>query len=184
MKHYKLIILDRDGVINQDSDAYIKSMDEWKPIPGSIAAIARLSQCGIKVAVATNQSGVARGFYSIEVMHQIHTALEQQVCVLDGIICQIAFCPHGPEEGCDCRKPKPGLIHQILNEQNIPAEDTLVVGDAMRDLEAAQAAGCDAVLVRTGKGLRTLEKHALETHLVFDDLAQCVEKILETNSPL
>jgi D-glycero-D-manno-heptose 1,7-bisphosphate phosphatase len=151
----KLIILDRDGVINHDSDAYIKSVDEWRPIPGSLEAIARLSQVGYRIAVATNQAGVTRGLFDLATMGAIHTKMHQSVIDEGGRIDAIFFCPHGPDAECDCRKPKPGMALEILRRFQATAADTMLVGDTLRDLQAASGAGCKPVLVRTGNGSRT-----------------------------
>lgn len=168
----KLIILDRDGVINQDSDAYIKSPDEWVPVPGSLEAIARLTQGGWRVVVATNQSGVARGLFDLATLSAIHDKMHQAVAGFGGRIEAVFFCPHGPEAGCDCRKPKPGLITEILDRFGPSSRDVPVVGDSLRDLQAAVAAGCRPILVRTGKGEKTLAKGDLPADTdVHPDLA-------------
>ena len=174
-----LIILDRDGVINEDSDAYIKSLEEWIPLPGSIDAIARLSKAGYTVAVATNQSGIARGYYDEAVLQQMHDKLNELVQAKGGKIACIVHCPHGPDDTCDCRKPLPGLVHQIERLLGVSAQGGYMVGDSLRDLEAGQAAGCHGVLVRTGKGEKTLQKGAgLEGCSVFDDLSAFVDSLV------
>ena len=154
----KLVILDRDGVINEDSDDYIKSVDEWQPISGSIEAIARLSKAGYTTAVATNQSGVGRGYYSLDTLHAMHAKMNALVEEAGGHIACIRFCPHIPDDHCDCRKPKPGLIRQIEEALNCRAEGAWFVGDTAKDMEVAKACGCTPVLVKTGKGQRTLNK--------------------------
>jgi len=178
----KLVILDRDGVLNQDSDAYVKSVDEWIPLPRSAQAVARLNAAGYSVAVATNQSGLARGYFAqtdLEAMHQKMTALAREH---GGQFAHIAFCPHGPDDHCDCRKPLPGLIHQIEQALNTSAEGAWMVGDSIRDLEAGAAAGCKTALVRTGKGEKS--EHKLTSHPtlteapVFDDLSAFVDWLL------
>jgi D-glycero-D-manno-heptose 1,7-bisphosphate phosphatase len=181
LANLKLVILDRDGVINEDSDAYIKSPDEFHPIPGSLEAIAAMNRAGYIVAIATNQSGVGRGYYSLEVLEAIHDKLTMLLAREGGHIDTIVFCPHTPEDDCACRKPKPGLIKQILSiYPTIKPSEVLVIGDSFRDLEAAWAEHCHAVLVRTGKGVDTHTKHrlSLEDVPVYDDLAMVVEEIL------
>jgi D-glycero-D-manno-heptose 1,7-bisphosphate phosphatase len=174
----KLIILDRDGVINRDSDAYIKSLDEWIPLPGAIQAIARLSQAGWTLAVATNQSGIARGYYSAAVLEAMHQRLRQLVREQGGELGLILHCPHGPQDGCACRKPKPGLLRQIAQHYGVALTGVWFVGDSRSDLESARAAGCQAVLVKTGKGARTLAQPLPEDTLVFDDLAAVAARLL------
>lgn len=151
----KLIILDRDGVINHDSDAYIKSADEWRPLPGSLDAIARLTHVGYRIAVATNQAGVARGLFDLATLGAIHTKMHQAVVEAGGRIDAIFFCPHGPQADCQCRKPKPGMVLEILRRFHGVAEQTYLVGDTLRDLHAASSAGVKPVLVRTGNGAKT-----------------------------
>ena len=153
-----LVILDRDGVINEDSDDYIKSLDEWKPIPGSIEAIAKLSRHGFTVAVATNQSGIARGLFDLDDLEAMHARLDQLVEAAGGKIAGIFYCAHHPDDDCDCRKPKPGLINAIENEIGESALGAWFIGDSLKDLEAGENKGCVPVLVRTGKGERTLAK--------------------------
>lgn len=175
----KLVILDRDGVINLDSDDYIKTVDEWIPIEGSAAAIARLCKAGYQVAVATNQSGIARGYFSVDELNKMHEKMTALVAAEGGQFAHIAYCPHGPDDHCDCRKPLPGLIHQIENALGVSAKDCYMVGDSLRDLQAGQAAGMKAALVLTGKGERTQAKGVgLEQVDVFSDLNQFVEHIL------
>lgn len=155
-----VIILDRDGVINHDSDHYIKHPDEWVAIEGSLEAISRLSHEGWRVFVATNQSGLARGLFDMQGLHAIHRKMQEALAEMGGTIEAIFFCPHGPDEGCLCRKPAPGLISDILSRADHPALGTPVVGDSHRDLSAAHALGARPILVQTGKGRRTLEAHA------------------------
>ena len=157
----KLIILDRDGVINHDSDAYIKSPEEWRALPGSLEALARLSQAGFRVVVATNQAGVARGLFDLATLGAIHTKMHQAVIQAGGRIEAIFFCPHSPDAGCDCRKPKPGMLVEIFKRFKVAPREVFAVGDSLRDLHAAEAAGCVPVLVLTGKGKATLEQGAL-----------------------
>ncbi|EKE00682.1 MAG: Histidinol-phosphate phosphatase [uncultured bacterium] len=157
---FKLIVLDRDGVINEDSPFYIKSPDEWHAIPGSLEAIAKLNRLGYKVAIATNQSGIARNYFTVETLNLIHKKMLAQVAEKGGRIDGIFICPHGPEDNCDCRKPKTGLLLQAARQFNIAPEEMLVIGDSMRDLLAAKAYGAKALLVKTGKGEETLKAKA------------------------
>lgn len=179
----KLIILDRDGVINQDSDDYIKSADEWIPIPGSLSAIARLNQAGYHVAVATNQSGLGRGLFTIDELNAIHNRMYQAIADEGGQIEALFFCPHGPDERCECRKPRPGLFYQICKRLFVSLENVPSIGDSLRDLQAAQLAGASPILVRTGKGVAT-EKHPdLDPTIpVFDNLSQAVDHLLSSES--
>lgn len=181
-----LVILDRDGVINQDSDDYVKSLEEWIPYPGAIDAIARLSRAGWTVAVATNQSGIARGYYTEATLSDMHAELRRLVSEAGGEIAHIARCPHGPDDGCNCRKPLPGLLEQIRDALELTTlSGSWMVGDSLRDLQAGDAMGCQRVLVRSGKGKRTLAKHPelaatdSETH-VFEDLAEFVDWLIAT----
>ncbi|MCF6281112.1 MAG: D-glycero-beta-D-manno-heptose 1,7-bisphosphate 7-phosphatase [Candidatus Polarisedimenticolaceae bacterium] len=176
----KLIILDRDGVINEDSDDYIKSPDEWIAIPGSLEAIARLNRAGVKVAVATNQSGIARKYFSINILELIHDKMTRSLAHVDGHIDTIVFCPHGPDDGCECRKPKAGMLQQIADHFGCDLNGVYVIGDSLRDIQAAQTAGAEGILVRTGKGLRTLaaKPSELDNLAIFDDLSQAVDNLL------
>jgi D-glycero-D-manno-heptose 1,7-bisphosphate phosphatase len=168
----KLIILDRDGVINEDSDAYIKSPDEWRPLPGSLEAIARLTKAGYRIAVATNQSGVARGLFDLATLAAIHAKMNRAVATAGGRIDAIFFCPHAADQQCHCRKPRPGMIEEILRRYRAEPNAVTVVGDALRDLQAAVAVGCTPVLVLTGKGRRTMRAGDLPPQtLVRVDLA-------------
>jgi D-glycero-D-manno-heptose 1,7-bisphosphate phosphatase len=180
----KLVILDRDGVINDDSDDYIKSADEWRPLPGSLEAIAKLNHFGFKVAVATNQSGLARGLFSIDELNAIHHKLHQELDRIGGHLECIVFCPHGPNDGCACRKPKPGLLLQIKERLGVELENVPVIGDSMRDIISAQAVGAYPILVKTGKGHRTLTQNAskLSDIAVLPNLAAAVETILGSDS--
>jgi D-glycero-D-manno-heptose 1,7-bisphosphate phosphatase len=176
----KLVIVDRDGVINEDSDAYIKSAAEWVPIPGSLEAIARLNHAGYRVVVATNQSGVARGLFDMEALDAIHQRLHGELAKVGGQLEGIYFCPHGPDDGCRCRKPAPGLFEEIANRTNTPLEDVPAVGDSLRDLVAARAVGARPILVRTGKGRATEGQVPAEWGVaVYDDLGAAVTALLE-----
>ncbi len=182
MTPHRLVILDRDGVINEDRDDYVKSLEEWLPIPGSLSAIARLSRAGYTVAVATNQSGLARGLFTEEDLMAMHQALFEAVAGEGGTLDAVFYCPHGPEEGCECRKPAPGLLYQIEQSLDIPLRDAIMVGDSLRDLEAAARAGCQPILVRTGKGEKTLADEAGSLPpgtLIHDNLADCANALLE-----
>lgn len=176
-----IIILDRDGVINQDSDDFIKSPDEWIPIPGSLEAIARLNHAGFNVFVATNQSGIGRGLFDLETLHAIHQKFLQALQKHGGRIEAILFCPHTPDDNCDCRKPKPGLYQEIAARNYQSLKDVYVLGDSFRDLEAAIAVSAKPVLVQTGKGERTRTQHAaaLADIPCFADLSQAVDVIIE-----
>ncbi|MEO5573987.1 MAG: D-glycero-beta-D-manno-heptose 1,7-bisphosphate 7-phosphatase [Gammaproteobacteria bacterium] len=177
-----LIILDRDGVINYDSDAFIKSPAEWHPIPGSLEAIARLNQAGSKVVVASNQSGIARGLFDLNMLNQIHKKMQDELAQVGGVIETILFCPHAPEDSCDCRKPRPGLLLKIAQQFNRHLTDVPAVGDSLRDIQAALAVGARPILVRTGKGLQALrEGHISIDLLVCDDLAGVVDVLLGEN---
>ncbi len=179
-KPLKLIVLDRDGVINEDSDAYVKTLEEWIPIPGSLQAIARLSQAGWTVAVATNQSGLARGMFDASTLDDMHFKMQQLVMEQRGRIDLIVHCPHGPDAGCECRKPKPGLFRTIAEHFGLAdLKGVPVVGDSHRDLHAGLMLGGTPYLVRTGKGLRTLEGTLPSGTQVFDDLAAVVDHLLE-----
>ncbi len=179
-----LIILDRDGVINEDSSEFIKSAAEWIPIPGSLTAIADLNRAGHTVVVATNQSGLARGLFSEADLNAIHQKMARALAAVSGHIDGIFYCPHHPDDHCDCRKPKPGLLLQIAQQFPTDFKDALLIGDAERDIACARAVNCPAVLVKTGKGLGTLTATDLEqTVPVFADLAAVVTAILEHRLP-
>lgn len=175
----KLLILDRDGVINYDSDAYIKSVEEWLPIPGSMEAIAQLSKAGWTVAVATNQSGIARGFYDIATLDAMHVRLRELVAEQGGEMGLIVYCPHGPDDGCDCRKPKPGMLNTIATHYSANLAGVWFVGDTKGDLDAALAVDCQPVLVKTGKGLRTMNTPLPAGTLIFDDLAAVAADLIQ-----
>lgn len=151
----RLVVLDRDGVINEDSDSFVKSVDEWRPIPGSPEAIAELGRLGFTVVVATNQSGLARGLFKRPALHAMHSKMDAVVEAAGGRIADIYVCPHGPDDGCDCRKPKPGLFNQIARDYDQSLSGVPMIGDSLRDLQAAWAVGGRAILVRTGKGRKT-----------------------------
>ena len=157
----KLVILDRDGTINQDSDQYIKSPAEWKPIPGSMEAIARLTQGGWRIVVATNQSGIARGLFDMATLNAIHGEMHRAVGQAGGRIDAIFFCPHAADSNCECRKPKPGLLREIGSRFDMELKGVPMIGDSLRDLEAAAAVGAQPYLVLTGKGRQTRDAGGL-----------------------
>lgn len=167
----KFIILDRDGVINEDSDLFVKSAAEWRPLPGSAAAIARLNHAGYRAVVATNQSGLGRGLFEMGTLNLMHEKMHRVLALAGGRIDAVFYCPHTAEMNCDCRKPKPGMMLEIARRFNLSLKGVPAVGDSLRDLQAAAAAQCTPVLVKTGKGTQTLDQGGLpEGTLVFDDL--------------
>lgn len=181
-----LIILDRDGVVNEDSDAYIKSVEEWKPIPGSIEAIARLTANNFKVVIASNQSGLSRRYFDTETLYEMHNKLHQLVAHANGEIHGIFVCPHGPNDHCECRKPAAELFIRIANTYDVSFNACFAIGDSLRDLEAAETVGAKPVLVKTGKGESTLKHNSAfladRNIPVFRDLADAVENIISTNT--
>lgn len=168
-----LVILDRDGVINRDSAEFVKSAREWVPLPGSIAAIARLSRAGYTVAVASNQSGLARGLFGRNALRAMHRKLRRLVAAEGGRVDRIVVCPHGPDDGCDCRKPMPGLLNRLARYYGLSLQGVPVVGDSLRDLQAAANAGATPILVRTGNGMKTSRNLSgdLSDVRTYDDLA-------------
>ena len=175
----KLIILDRDGVINFDSDQFIKSPDEWKPIPGSLEAIARLTREGWRVVVATNQSGLARGLFEMVTLNAIHAKMHKAVAQAGGRIEAVFYCPHAADMNCDCRKPKSGLFNEIAARYGHDLKGVPAIGDSLRDLEAAVSVGARPVLVKTGKGAKTLAAGGLpENTPVFANLSEAVDHLL------
>ena len=168
----KLVILDRDGVINADSDQYIKSPEEWKPIPGSLEAIARLTQAGFRVVVATNQSGLGQGLFDMATLNAMHNKMHKAVNQLGGRIDAVFFCPHTQDAGCACRKPRPGMLLEIAARFNLALAGAPAIGDSLRDLQATVAAGARPILVLTGKGKKTLKSGGLPAGTeVHPDLA-------------
>ncbi len=157
----KLIILDRDGVLNHDSDAFIKSPQEWRPIPGSLEAVARLNQAGYRVVVATNQSGVARGLFSMATLNAIHQKMHDAAQQVGANFDAVFFCPHAADDNCDCRKPKPGMLHTVARRFETSLKGVPTVGDSLRDLQAGFVVGCVPYLVLTGKGETTRAKGGL-----------------------
>ena len=175
----KLIILDRDGVINFDSDKSIKSPDEWKPIPGSLEAIARLNQNGYRVVVASNQSGVGRGLFDMATLNAIHTKMHKALAQFGGRIEAVFYCPHTADSDCECRKPKTGLFKQISERFHADLADVPAIGDSLKDLQAAAEAGCRPMLVETGKGRKTVSAGDLpEGTLIFSSLSAAVDELL------
>lgn len=176
-----LVILDRDGVINRDSEKFIKSAEEWQPLPGSMEAIAALSNGGFTLAVASNQSGIARGLFDQRALDAMHHKMFELVAAAGGRVNKIVICPHGPDDGCDCRKPRPGLLEQLARHFETSLAGVPVVGDSLRDLEAAAAVDATPILVRTGNGART--EAALPERFaniaVYDDLAAAARALLE-----
>jgi D-glycero-D-manno-heptose 1,7-bisphosphate phosphatase len=181
-----LLVLDRDGVINEDSDDYIRQLADWHPLPGSIEAIARLSQAGYRIAIATNQSGLSRGYFGLDELETIHQTLCQLVEERGGRIEGIFYCPHLPDAGCNCRKPATGLLQAIEDELDDRLADCYFIGDSLKDLQAARKYGCRPVLVRTGKGagtVRQLNSSGVDIERpgeipVYDDLACAADAIL------
>jgi len=177
----KLVILDRDGVVNYDSKQFIKSPAEWRPIPGSIDAIAKLSQAGYRVIIATNQSGIGRGLFDMDTLNAIHEKMHRTVQQAGGRIDAIFYCPHAIEADCQCRKPRTGMFERIAGCFNVDLVGTPSVGDSLRDLQAAAAVGARPLLVLTGKGTQTLAEGGLpEGTQVFPDLATAAEEILRS----
>jgi D-glycero-D-manno-heptose 1,7-bisphosphate phosphatase len=184
----KLVILDRDGVINMDSDQYVKSADEWIPLPGSLEAIAELNQAGYQVTVATNQSGLARGLFTINDLHAMHQKMMDLLAPMGGRVDSIFFCPHVDEDQCNCRKPLPGLMRDIAaryrkTDSALPLTGVPIVGDSLRDLEAAIVLGASPHLVRTGKGQQTVDKGLLPAGtVVHADLMAFTKSLLGSAS--
>lgn len=181
----KLVILDRDGVINKDSSEFIKSPEEWQPIKGSLEAIARLSQAGYEVVIITNQSGIGRKLFSADSLSKIHVLMNDHIQQLGGKIHSVLFCPHHPDDGCKCRKPLSGLYDELAKRLNINFNNVYSVGDSIRDLVAAQTAGATPILVKTGNGRQSLKKINKQENLnlaqtaVFDNLSDFVDALLK-----
>lgn len=178
MKSAKYVLLDRDGVINHDSDDYIKSPDEWLPIEGSLEAVALLNKNGFKVVIISNQSGLARGYYSLETLTEIHHKLRKLLAEKGGNIETIYFCPHTPSDNCLCRKPKTGLLELFSTEKNTSLKDIFFVGDSLSDIKAAQAVAALPLLVKTGKGLKTLADNPQLDIPIFENLYDAAKFIL------
>ncbi len=181
----KMIILDRDGVINQDSPAFIKSPAEWVPVPGSLEAIARLNQAGYRVVVASNQSGIARELFDMTILNAIHQKMHGAAQQVGADIDAIFFCPHAAIDNCDCRKPKAGMFDEIAKRFKISLKGVPTVGDSLRDLQAGFISGCAPYLVLTGKGAKTRETGGLPPGTqVFPDLAAMVDALLKSAPPM
>jgi D-glycero-D-manno-heptose 1,7-bisphosphate phosphatase len=176
----KLVILDRDGVINHDSASYIKSPEEWKPIAGSLEAIALLNQAGYRVLVATNQSGIGRGLFDMATLNAIHDKMHRALSLVGGRVDGIFYCPHAQDAGCACRKPRPGLLDEIAKRFGVSLDGVPFIGDSLRDLQAGAAVGAQPVLVLTGKGKKTRKDGDLpEGTVVHADLAEAVRSLLQ-----
>jgi D-glycero-D-manno-heptose 1,7-bisphosphate phosphatase len=175
----RLIVLDRDGVINHDSDHFIKSPDEWAPIPGSLEAIARLNHAGYRVVVATNQSGVGRGLLDFSTLSAIHDKMHRALAHVGGRVDAIFYCPHTAESRCECRKPKAGMLREIGVRFNVDMAGVACIGDGLRDLQAAHAVGAQPMLVLTGKGEKTLREGGFpQNTVIFPDLAFAASALL------
>jgi len=175
----KLIILDRDGVINYDSDQFIKTPEEWKPIPGSLEAIAKLNHSGYRVVVASNQSGIGRGLFDMAALNAINDKMYRALAQMGGRIDALFYCPHPAEANCECRKPKPGMFNDIARRFNVDLQGVPSVGDSLRDLQASHAAGAQPILVLSGKGAKTQAAGDLPAStLIYADLAEAVRVIV------
>jgi len=179
----KLVILDRDGVINQDSAQFIKSPEEWIPIPGSLEAIAMLNQAGFRVALATNQSGIERGLFDMATLNAIHDKMHRALGQYGGRIDALFYCPHTADSNCDCRKPKPGMLEEISKRFGTDLDGIPSVGDSLRDLQAGLSLGAQPILVRTGKGEKTLADGGLpEGTWICADLMEAAHRIIENQA--
>lgn len=176
----KLVILDRDGVINQDSASFIKNPDEWRPIPGSLEAIALLNQAGYRVVVATNQSGIGRGLFDMATLNTIHDKMHRALSQVGGRLDGIFYCPHAQDDGCACRKPKPGLFEEISRRFGVELTGVPSIGDSLRDLKASTTVGAEPLLVLTGKGKATRKEGGLPPGTsVHANLAEAVQLLLQ-----
>lgn len=178
MPKQRYVLLDRDGVINRDSDEFIKSPEQWLPIEGSLEAIALLNAHGYQVIVVTNQSGVSRGLLDEAMLEKIHAKMRRLVSEKGGKIDAIYFCPHGPDDGCNCRKPKPGLLKAFASDFHADLTTVTVIGDSLRDLQAAEAVGAKPVLVKTGKGQQTLVNNPQLDIPVFENLYDAAQHLI------
>ncbi len=178
MSEKRYVLLDRDGVINHDSDEFIKTPEQWQAIEGSLEAIALLNRAGYRVAVITNQSGLARGLFDEAMLESIHAKMQQLCSEKGGKIDAIYVCPHGPDCDCTCRKPKPGLLQAFAAENHVDLKEIAFIGDSLRDIQAAQAAGAKPILVKTGKGLKTQTDNPELTIPVFENLYDAAEHLL------
>jgi D-glycero-D-manno-heptose 1,7-bisphosphate phosphatase len=175
----RLVMIDRDGVINEDSDEFIKSVAEWRPIRGSLEAIAALHRGGFRVAVVTNQSGVGRGLYTEATLAKIHAHMRERVRAAGGELAGVYYCPHLPEAGCDCRKPRPGMFRALEQELRVSVVGAPYIGDRLSDVDAAEAVGARPILVRTGTGAATEAALGARAVPVFDDLAAAARSLLD-----
>jgi len=186
MPTQKFLILDRDGVINVESAEFVKTPDEWIPIKGSLEAIGRLSQAGYEIVVITNQSGVGRGHFSADMLAKMHAKMIDHIQQHGGKIQSILFCPHKPDEGCECRKPKDGMYQELAERLNISFSNVYSVGDSVRDLLAAKTAGAKPVLVKTGNGKKSLKEIentpdlGLSSTPIFDNLSSFADALLDS----
>lgn len=174
----RYVLLDRDGVINYDSDDFIKSPDEWQPIESSLEAIALLNRYNFDIVVVSNQSGLARGLFNEAMLTAIHAKMRRMLADKGGEIAAIYFCPHAPDSLCNCRKPKPGLLEQFALDKKVDLKSVTFIGDSLRDIQAAQAVGAQPILVKTGKGQQTLAKHPNLNIPVFEDLYAAAQFIV------
>jgi D-glycero-D-manno-heptose 1,7-bisphosphate phosphatase len=174
----RLVMIDRDGVINEDSDDFIKSVAEWRPIAGSLEAIAALHRAGWRVAVVTNQSGIGRGLYDETTLRAIHDHMRARVLSAGGDLAGVYFCPHLPDAGCDCRKPKPGMFRALERDLRVSVAGAPYIGDRLSDVEAAEAVGARPMLVRTGTGAATEALLGARRVPVFNDLAAAADSLL------
>lgn len=181
----KLVVLDRDGTINEDRDDYVKSPDEWTPLPGALEAIARLNHAGWHVVIATNQSGIGRGLFDMATLNAMHAKMNQALAHNGGRIDAVFFCPHEPDAQCNCRKPLPGLFEQIADRYGVDLHEVPAVGDSLRDLQAGAVLGCEPHFVRTGKGARLSEAQLAQLlqqvpgTIIHKDLASFAEFIIQ-----
>jgi D-glycero-D-manno-heptose 1,7-bisphosphate phosphatase len=175
----KLVVLDRDGVINRDSDQFIKSPEEWRPLPGSLEAIARMNHAGFRVVIATNQSGVGRGLFEMATLNAIHEKMHRALALVGGHVDAVFFCPHTADALCECRKPKTGMLKEIGVRFGVDLTGVPCIGDSLRDLTAAEAAGAQPILVLTGKGEKTLREGSFPGNtVIFPDLAFAASALL------
>ncbi len=174
----RLLILDRDGVINEDSPDFVKSPQEWRPLPGSLRALGAATQAGFRITIVSNQSGLARGLFKLEDLHRIHSRLVHEAELHGGVIEAFFFCPHGPRENCACRKPQPGLVRAAAARSGLGVSEAVMIGDRASDIEAARAAGVRPILVLTGHGTETARSSPAMTELaVYSDLAHAVNAL-------
>lgn len=179
----KLIVLDRDGVLNVDSEAFIKSPQEWRPIPGSLEAVARLNQAGYRVVVTTNQSGVARGLLTMPTLNAIHQKMHETAQLVGAHFDAVFFCPHASSDNCDCRKPRPGMLHALAKRFEVNLKGVPTVGDSLRDLQAGFVAGCKPYLVLTGKGEKTRDAGGLPPGTTIHENLTAVVDLLLAHEP-